>query len=284
MSAPHDLALPLGGTRSGRARYAAAMDLYNAGQIGPDALEVYRVCSLLDRADPARMLAEAGLPPTRIPALTGEVAIRALITAADTYLATLHGPGLAEVRQGLNRWSKDPVTALPAAGNAVLSTHLPAALAALAQTHPDLATAIAEAAPWLTWITYDAYGPEIGESFAKGHAFASLIGEEAALPAEDFDFGLFLMAPHVLYRDRAHKSPELYAPLTGPHGWRFGPDRPLIVKPAHDPVWNDPWRPHLTKIGPTPFLSLFAWTRDVQEPAQVIAADDWAELEALRLG
>lgn len=284
MSGPQDLALPLGGTRSGRARYGAAMALYNAGQISPEVLEVYRICSLLDRADPARMLAEAGLPAARIPALTGEVAIRALITAADSYLSNLPGPGVAEVRQGLNRWAGGPVTAQPAAQNAVLSAHLPAALAALAPSHPDLAEAIADAAPWLGWITYDAYGPEIGPDFAEGHAFASLIGEEAALPAEDFDFGLFLIAPHVLYRDHAHKSPELYAPLTGPHGWRFGPDRPLIVKPAHEPVWNDPYRPHLTKIGPTPFLSLFAWTRDVQDPARVLPAQDWPELEALRLG
>lgn len=281
---PQDLSLPLGGSRSGRARYGAAMALYNAGQIGPDALEVYRICSLLDRADPARMLAEAGLPAARIPALTGEVAIRALITAADTYLATLPGPGVAEVRQALNHWAGGPVTARPAADNAVLAAHLPAALSALTPSHPDLALAIADAAPWLNWITYDLYGDTIGQQFATGHAYASLIGEDAAIPARDYDLGLFLIAPHVLYRDHCHKAPELYAPLTGPHGWRFGPDRPLIVKAAHEPVWNDPYRPHLTKVGPTPFLALFGWTRDVQEAARVLPAQDWAELEALRLG
>lgn len=284
MSDPQDLSLPLGGTRSGRARYGAAMALYNAGQIGPDALEVYRICSLLDRADPARMLAEAGLPPARIPALTGEVAIRALITAADAYLATLPGPGVAEVRQGLNHWAGGPVTARPDAANAVLQAQLPTALAALTPSHPDLALAIADAAPWLKWITYDLYGDTIGPQFAKGHAYASIIGEDAAVPARDYDLGLFLIAPHVLYRDHCHKAPELYAPLTGPHGWRFGPDRPLIVKAAHEPVWNDPYRPHLTKVGPTPFLALFGWTRDVQEAARVLPAQDWDALEALHLG
>lgn len=284
MSNPNEISLPLGGSRSGRARYAAAMALYNAGQIGPDALEVYRICSLLDSADPARMLAEAGLPQARIPSLTGEVAIRALITAADAYLATLPGPGVAEVRQGLNQWSGGPITARPSAGNTVLETHLPSALAALTSTHPDLAEAIQDAAPWLTWITYDLYGDTIGTQFAQGHAYASLIGEAAAIPARDYDLGLFLIAPHVLYRDHRHKAPELYAPLTGPHGWRFGPDRPLIVKQAHEPVWNDPYRHHLTKVGPTPFLALFGWTRDVQEAATVIPASDWPELEALRLG
>ena len=87
----------------------------------------------------------------------------------------------------------------------------------------------------------------------------------------------------MLYRDHCHAAPELYAPLTGPHGWRFGPGRPLMVKPAHQPVWNPPYPPHLTKVGPVPFLCLFGWTRDVNEVARVMPAADWPELEALRL-
>ena len=283
-----DINLPVGPHRSGRARYAAAMALYQAGQISAEALEVYRICSLLDGQDPAPLLAAAGLPAVRIATLTAEGALRALVTAIDTYLATMPGPGVAEVRQGLNRWQSGPVTPHPGPASRVLATrvlatHLPAALTALRRTHPDLAATIAEAAPHLNWITYDLYGPEIGSDFANGHALASLIGADATIPAHDFDLGLFLIAPHILYRDHHHAAPELYAPLTGPHGWRFGPNRPLIVKPAHQPIWNDPNRPHLTKVGPTPFLALFAWTRDVQAQALVIPATDWPELEALRL-
>ena len=277
-----ELSLPLGARRSGRARYAAAMALYQLGQITADALEIYRICSLLDGADPAKMLAEAKLPAARIAALTGEVAIRALLIAVDSYLSTLPGPGVPEVRQGLHRWANGPVT-LRGQDNPVIQSHLPAALTQLRPTHPDLADAIGEAAPYLKWITYDGYGPDIGQDFAKGHAYASLIGEDASIPALDYDLGVVLIAPHVLYRDHHHAAPELYAPLTGPHGWRFGPDRPLIVKAAHEPVWNDPHRPHLTKVGPTPFLALFGWTRDVQELAQIIPARDWPALEDLRL-
>lgn len=80
------------------------------------------------------------------------------------------------------------------------------------------------------------------------------------LAAEDFDMGIFLVAPDTLYRDHQHAAPELYAPLTGPHGWRFGPGRPLQIKHAHEPVWNPPQQPHLTKTGKIPFLSLFVWT------------------------
>ena len=167
----------------------------------------------------------------------------------------------------------------------MVTAHLATALDQLVQTHPALAAAIAGAASHLKWLSYDEYPPDqIGEAFRTGHAYASIIGEDAAVPASDFDLGLFLIAPHVLYRDHCHKAPELYVPLTGPHGWRFGPGMPLIVKPAHHPVWNTPYAPHLTKVGAVPLLCLFGWTRDVAEVARVIPAPDWAELEALRLG
>ncbi len=276
-----DLGLPVGLHRSGRARYAAAMTLYQAGGLSDAALEVYRICALLDRQDPAALLPDGLIAGA---ATNAEAAIRALVGAADDYLATLPGPGVAEVRAGLNRWRGGAVT-VRSGGIAVLSAHIAAALAALTGTQPALARAIAAALPHLNWITYDGYPvQDIGAAFATGHCYASIIGEDAAIAAQDFDLGLFLIAPHVLYRDHHHAAPELYAPLTGPHGWRFGPDRPLIIKEAHQPVWNAPHRPHLTKVGPVPFLALFGWTRDVGEVAQVLPAQDWAELEALRLG
>jgi Dimethlysulfonioproprionate lyase len=116
-----------------------------------------------------------------------------------------------------------------------------------------------------------------------GHAAALIVGEGAPFEARDFDMGLFLIAPHVLHRDHNHAAPKLYAPLTGPHGWRFGPGTPLQVQPAHQPVWNPPFQPHLTKVGPVPFLCLTVRTRDVAQRAQVLPADDWAKLEDLRL-
>ncbi len=56
-----------------------------------------------------------------------------------------------------------------------------------------------------------------------------------------------------------------------------------MIRPAHQPVWNDPMAPHLTKVGWVPFLSLFGWTRDVAEPAVVLPATDWAELDAWKI-
>jgi hypothetical protein len=213
-----------------------------------------------------------------------ETAIRAFIDAADDYLARHTGPGMAEVRAGLAASRGRAFSPGRTRANAVVDAHLAPALVGLRARESELAASIDAIAPHLEWVTYDAYPrDQIGDAFAEGHAFASLIGGGAPLPAADYDFGLFLIAPHVLYRDHAHKAPELYAPLTGPHGWRFGPDQPLEITPAHQPVWNDPYRPHLTKVGPTPFLCLFCWTRDVNEPAMVLPADDWPALEALRI-
>jgi hypothetical protein len=282
----HPLAIPLGQPGSGRLRYSAAMAQYRLGRLSAEALEVFRICSPRDGEDPAGLLAARGLLGD-LPALMPDVpgaSLHVLIDEADRYLSTLPGPGVAEVRMGIAAARGGTVTLAPAP-NGVIAQHLVTALDHLLPTHPALAAAIAGAAPHLRWITYDGYPPaQIGEAFRTGHAYASIIGEEGAVPATDFDLGLFLIAPHVLYRDHCHKAPELYAPLTGPHGWRFGPDMPLIVKPAHDPVWNAPYAPHLTKVGPVPFLCLFGWTRDVAEVARVIPAPDWAELEALRLG
>jgi hypothetical protein len=279
------LGIPLGARGSARARYGRAMRMWADGLLSPGQLEAYRVASADDRRPPAQVLEDRGLPVPGDVVPSPEALIRALVDEADRYLAGLPGPGVAEVRQGLARWRDGAMTLPPAKENAVVAAHLPPALEAMEAQHPALAGAIAAAAPLLNWITYDGYDPAlIGADFATGHAYCSLIGEDAHIPAQDYDFGLFLIAPHVLYRDHAHPAPELYAPLTGPHGWRFGPDRPLVLKSAHQPVWNPPLTPHLTKVGPTPFLCLFGWTRDAMAPAHVIPAQDWPELEALRLG
>lgn len=218
--------------------------------------------------------------------LPAAAARHGLIDAADRYLATLPGPGVAEVRAGIAKWRAGPSTPRGAApANPVVAAHLPAALTRLGPERPALARAIAEAAPTLDWRSYDRYPPAaIGPAFAAGHAYAPIIGAAAAMPAPDFELGLFLVAPHVFYRDHCHPAPELYAPLTGPHGWRFAPGAPLILKHAHEPVWNPPDQPHATKVGPEPFLCLYGWTRDVDLPARVIPADDWPQIEAGPLG
>jgi hypothetical protein len=272
---------PLGQPGSGRVRYGAAMAMFAEGRLSPEQLEVYREAAAHDARDPVAMLAERGLPA---PSTPSPGVLRDLLEVATDYLVGLEHPGAAEVRAGLARRHGRLRQQKPQA-NPVVSRWLGPALASIDPRHRGLATAIAAAAPALAWVTYGGYPrAEIGESFATGHAYAVLMGEDAPFAARDFALGLFLIAPHVLYRDHAHAAPELYAPLTGPHGWRFGPDGPLVTKPAHAPVWNPPHRPHLTKVGAVPFLALYVWTRDVAEVARVIPARDWPRLEDLRLG
>jgi Dimethlysulfonioproprionate lyase len=273
---------PLGEPGSGRVRYGAAMALYRDGQISADVLEVYRVASAHDGTDPLSILTERGWPIPQ--ALVARSPVMALYAAARDYLLALSHPGAEEVRSGYPV-DPGPERRMPLRPNATVDRWLGPALSALAGTHPGLAAAIDAARDHLEWVTYDAYPIDlIGEGFARGHAFASLIGTDSPFAAADFDSGLFLIAPGTLYRDHRHPAPELYAPLTGPHSWRFGPDRPLHVKPAHDPVWNPPNLPHLIKVGPVPFLSFYAWTKHVNELAEVIPAKDWAHLEGEDLG
>jgi hypothetical protein len=273
---------PLGQPGSGRLRYGAAMALWREGVISSEVLEVYRVAAAHDARDPLDVLAERGLPLP--PAARVDLPLRRLYGAARDYLLRLHHPGAAEVRAGLPA-DPGPGRAMTPRPNAVAERWLPEACGLLSASEPMLADAIGAASGALSWITYDAYPrAAIGEAFAEGHCFASILGGDAPFAADDFELGLFLIAPNVLYRDHRHAAPELYAPLTGPHGWRFRAGRPLIVKPAHQPVWNPPHQSHLTKVGAVPFLSLFVWTRDVNQAAQVIPADDWATLEGPAIG
>jgi hypothetical protein len=277
--------LPLGIPGSGRQRYGAAMALNRAGQLSDAALEVYRVASAHDGDDPVAMLAERGMPAPRRPAPDPAQALLDLVDETDRYLARQTGPGVAELRARIAIWRDGAVTPAPAAPpNPVVAEHLEAALAPLMSDAPALAVSIRDASPHLCWISYDLYDEDqIGPGFARNHAYATLIGGGGAIPATDFDFGLLLIAPHVFYRDHRHPAPELYMPLTGPNGWRFAPDTPLTILPAHRPVWNEPMAIHATKVGPVPFLAMFGWTADVDLAAEIVAASDWAALEALRL-
>jgi len=282
-----ELATPLGDAGSGRRRYAAAMSLNRAGLLSDAALEVYRICSPRDHEDPSVLLARRGLSK-EVPgpmAPSRHTALPRLLDEADRYLASLPGPGIAEVRTGLAKWRGGELRDVQSNSNAVLDRWMDRALEGLTTTHPALAAAIRDAIPHLGWFTFEGYPvDEIGTDFPTNHAYASIISEaEAPYRCEDWDMGLFLVAPNVLYRDHRHAASELYAPLTGPHGWRFGVQDKVVALPAHVPVWNEPFRPHMTKVGPEPFLCLYCWTHDIWAGAEVVPATDWADLEKLNV-
>jgi hypothetical protein len=213
-----------------------------------------------------------------------EQAIRTLIEAIDTHLAGFDGPGIAEVRAGIARWKRGPVRTV-APRRIPQTAHIDAGLDwAEASGNGALVAAIRKAMPFLEWQAYDPYPRDlIGDRYAQNHCMASIIGAGGHIEARDFDLGLFGFGADILYRDHHHAAPELYAPLTAPHGWRFRTGEPLDWREGFTPVWNEAWAQHAFRSGPVPFLCVFGWTRDVDVPARMIEAPDWAALESAPL-
>jgi hypothetical protein len=206
-------------------------------------------------------------------------AVSNLVETIVAYLETNGGPGTAEVLAALELIpdrSLRPTDPQPVPLCGFLDEALD-----MIDGRADLRQAIGAARPFLHWVTYDLYPrEEIGPYFPVAHAFASLVGPDAPIHAADFELGLFLIAPRILYRDRHHAAPELYAPLTGPHRWRFGVNEPWIELPAHRMVWNESWAVHATATGESPFLSIYSWTSDINVLARVVRASDWNMIEA----
>jgi hypothetical protein len=206
-------------------------------------------------------------------------AVTRLIAEIDRYLARFKGPGIADVRDGITRFGAGSMKHMPKPAPPVCG-HLDEAILAMTGADP-LCMAIQDIRPQLNWVTYDAYPREmIGKRFPVAHAFVSLIGGAGFITADGFELGLFLIAPKTLYRDHCHRAPELYVPLTGPHEWRFGTGESWTEYKAHTPIWNEPMQVHATLVRDIPFLSLFAWTRDVTAHATVTPSPDWADIEA----
>lgn len=173
--------------------------------------------------------------------MTRETAIRNLVAVIDDYLSRFDGPGIADVRAGIARWRDGPVRDVePARIPAV--AHVETALAAIKESgEATLGEAIEAALPYLAFSAYNPYPRDlIGGYYADNHTMASIIGSDGQIFAEDFDLGLFGFAANTLYRDHKHAAPELYAPLTGPNGWRFKSGDPLVWKPAHQPGGTRP--------------------------------------------
>ncbi len=127
---------------------------------------------------------------------------------------------------------------------------------------------------------YYAEGADVGAGYKEGNMHALLIGSEnCPIKAEDFLLGFFLLAPRTLYRDHSHLAPELYLPLTGPHGWRFDQGDWEDFE-AGQAIYNAPGVVHATRVYDIPFLALFAWTRDIGSACRVVPTDDWPEVEA----
>jgi hypothetical protein len=214
--------------------------------------------------------------------MDAEGCLYALLGEIDRYLAALTPvcPEVGRCRDGLAALKLSPQQCRPLASRSEPGCGSFSEALALAreQGSASLVDMIERTREHLTWTTYAYPGQTIGPRFAQAHAFAELVGCRMPFDAPDYSLGLFLMAPATFYRDHRHKAPELYAPLTGPTLWRFD-HGPWLRRTAHQPIWNEAGKVHATIVEEAPFLCIYVWTRDVSEPACVVAAPDWAEIE-----
>src|SRR5262249_3356270 len=108
----------------------------------------------------------------------------------------------------------------------------------------------------------------LGTGYMDNYAYAELIGPNGFFPGDDFLMGLLLLGPGVHYRDHHHAAPELYWLLTGPSEWRGGAGE-FEMRDAGSMIWHKSRIVHATRTGATPLLAVWAWTRDVNEPARL---------------
>ena len=151
--------------------------------------------------------------------------------------------------------------------------HLPTVLGDLAMAESSLAAAIAAAEDTLAWCQNPNYSDKaMGQAgYMDNYAYAEIIGPSGVFAGHDFLLGLMILGPRLHYRDHLHSAPELYWMLTGPSEWRSGIGD-FARRAAGETIWHAPLVPHATRTGDSPLLAMWAWTRDVGEPARLVAA------------
>lgn len=179
------------------------------------------------------------------------------------------------VREVLNRLQQQDTSEAqaktPDARRLPACRFLPDAVAASLLCVPDLAAAIAAIEEDLHWRQNPNYSDEaMGQpGYMNNYAYAHVIGPNGVYEGDDFLLGLMLLGPGLTYPDHAHPAPELYWVLSGQSEWRVR-DEPFGPYEPGETLWHDPYVPHATKVGQTPLLVAFAWTKDVSLPAQLV--------------
>ncbi|MFO1088210.1 MAG: dimethylsulfonioproprionate lyase family protein [Hyphomicrobiales bacterium] len=135
-----------------------------------------------------------------------------------------------------------------------------------------LAAALAGLEDDLCWRQNANYSDEaMGQpGYMERYAHAEIVGPNGVFAGDDFLLGLMILGPGILYPDHFHPAPELYVMLAGDSAWSrdggaFAPKRP------GEGVWHPPGVVHATRTGASPLLTLYVWTKDVAEPARLVA-------------
>ena len=148
----------------------------------------------------------------------------------------------------------------------------------------DIADSLCRAKAHLAWQEdegkYYQSGADPGAGYRRCNLHSLLIGPGGCgYEQPDFNLGIFMLGPRTLYRDHRHAAPELYLNLSQRSGWRLhGSD--WQDYPAGSMIWNASGDVHATRVYEQPFISVFAWLKDIHEPCEVVFRGDWEKTEA----
>ena len=190
--------------------------------------------------------------------------------AIDAIRRSLKGDAAAEVRRRLAEQDLSPASAREPVPRRLPATRfLPECVATSMFMSPDVAAALAEIDEFLKWKQNPNYSDQsMGPGYMDNYAYAELVGPDGFFAGNDFLMGLLLLGPNVHYRDHHHAAPELYWLLTGPSEWRLGKGD-FAMREAGETIWHEPHVVHATRTGSSPLLAVWAWSRDVSEPARL---------------
>lgn len=191
--------------------------------------------------------------------------------AIDAIRRSLKGPAAAHVRARLAEQDLSPGAAVePVPRRLAVTRYFPECVAASMFASPDVAAALAEIEEFLHWKQNPNYSDQLmGEGYMDNYAYAELIGPQGFFAGDDFLMGLLLLGPHRHYRDHHHAAPELYWLVTGPSEWRQGKGA-FVQHEAGELIWHEPNIVHATRTGDDPLLAVWAWTKNVKEPARLV--------------
>lgn len=177
-------------------------------------------------------------------------ALATFLTALETALDRVTGPGAAVAAECIDRWHVEgPVQPAP--------TRLPVCdfiAPTLAAYSSPLAKAFGDLEGQLRWHCRAAASPH-NLAFWNGHANAMILGAGGLEERADLWVGATVMAPSTLYDLHSHPPAEVYLPLSPGEWWNAEMD---WTDPGLDGfIYNPPGIQHAMRAGSAPFLALW---------------------------
>jgi Dimethlysulfonioproprionate lyase len=134
---------------------------------------------------------------------------------------------------------------------------LPDAVSDAPQFSTALVTAVARAAPSMTWCqTYRS--EDLHPAFAENYGWSELIGLRGPLASKRIACGFLLLGPDTLYPSHCHAAEEIYVPLAGTAAWQQG-DGHWRNQPPGTLILHACEETHAMRTGARPLLALYLW-------------------------